>query len=105
MVSAKKRKVRESKKLEVDIENDFCDFAKSAKCLAVKLVLLRLRGWPDRNVLCPGGIIVFFEFKRTKSTPMTTNQLKWQRILTGFGFPYYVCWDLNDAKRKLRRHL
>jgi len=45
---------RHDKKLEVDAETKFTRYAKACKCKALKLVLVGLRGFPDRTILVSG---------------------------------------------------
>ena len=85
---------------EVDIENAFVDFAKTRGCLALKLVLLNLRGFPDRTVLCPGGRVIFFEFKKPGGK-LSKNQEKWISTLSKLGFECHVSDDTRDACNRL----
>ncbi len=103
--NATKTQKRKSKKLEVNTEDKFCDYAKTQGCLALKLVLLGLRGFPDRTIVCPGGRIFFIEFKRTKNEELSKNQEKWQDKLVGFGFEFYTFHDFKDAKQALDEFL
>lgn len=82
---------------EANIEKEFVDYAKANYCLAEKLVLLVGRGWPDRTVLCPGGILFFIEFKK-KDKPLTKKQIAIRKILKRFGFKYYVCDQIGQAE-------
>lgn len=98
-----KRTISKNEEIEeIDIESDFCKYAKFKKCLAIKLVLLNLKGFPDRTVLCPNGKLFFIEFKKPKKKkPLSPLQIKWKNILENFGFTYHHCNDLEDAKTKL----
>ena len=89
---------------EIDIEDTFCDFAKKLNCLPLKLVLLRKSGFPDRTVLCPGGRILFIEFKR-KGKGLKKNQPKWRERLIKLGFEYYVCDTIGQAERILEKFI
>lgn len=87
---------------ETNVEDDFCKYAKIKNCLAIKLVLLNLKGFPDRTVLCPGGRVFFIEFKKPKKKKtLSSLQDKWKKTLEDFGFIYYTCNNLQDAKNKL----
>ncbi len=103
--NATKTEKRQAKKLEVDIEKEFVKYAKTKKCSALKLILLNLRGWPDRTILCPGARVLFIEFKRTANEKQTTGQAKYQRHIERFGFNYHVCHDLDTAKSILDEFL
>ncbi len=82
---------------EANIEKEFVDYAKANHCAAEKLVLLVGRGWPDRTVLCPGGIIIFIEFKK-KGEPLTAKQVLIKRLIKRLGFKYYVCDQIGQAE-------
>lgn len=97
---ASKTKKKREQIAETDIESDFVKYAKKRKCQAFKLILLNLRGFPDRTILCPEGRIFFIEFKRKNKT-QTPNQIKYQRILEGLGFEYYICDEKGQAENIL----
>jgi len=50
--------------LEKDIENRFVKEAKKLGCITRKLNGMGYNSWPDRLILVPGGVTLFFEFKR-----------------------------------------
>lgn len=57
---------------------------------ALKLVLLGLRGWPDRTCLLRGRV-AFCEFKRTDGSGVyARQQAYWRGVLTGLGFAVFV---------------
>lgn len=87
---------------ERDIESEFVKYAKQNGCLAIKLILLNLRGFPDRTVLLPGGKLFFIEFKK-KRKELSASQLKWQSRLLKLGFSYYVCDEPGQAEKQLAR--
>lgn len=88
-------------KLEVDIEEAACDYAKSIGWLPCKLVNLGSRGWPDRWFFKPGPIIVLIEFKRPNEPPRKL-QAYIGGLLAEMGFEVYLGVDnLDDAKRIL----
>ena len=90
--------INKSKEItEKDIEAKFCKFASSKGCKAVKLVMLSLRGFPDRTIFCPKGRILFIEFKRKNKT-QTALQIKVQRWIEKFGFEYYICDEMGQAE-------
>jgi len=82
---------------EANIEKEFVDYAKKYHCVAEKLVMLVGRGWPDRTVLCPGGILFFVEFKK-KGEKLSPKQVLIKRLLTRLGFKYYVCDQIGQAE-------
>lgn len=101
---ATKRKKKDAEVKEVDIEDRFCRFAKRNKCNALKLVMLRKKGFPDRTVLCPKGRIFFIEFKK-KGESQSAPQKAVQKILEGLGFEYYVCDKIGQAEAVLEEFL
>lgn len=56
-------------KLEVEIEEAVCQWARKNGWIAAKLVNLGERGWPDRWFLHAGPVIVLIEFKRPGQKP------------------------------------
>jgi len=88
-------------KLEVDVENRSCAYAKRTGWIPAKLVNLGERGWPDRWFLKPGPRIIIIEFKRPgqKLRPLQKYKCK---ILRGLGFEVHEGVDnFDDAKRIL----
>lgn len=85
---------------EVNIEDEYCKHAKRRRCLALKLVFLNKKGFPDRTTLCPKGRILFIEFKR-KDISLSGLQNKIRKMLVSFGFEYYVCDKLGQAEKIL----
>ena len=102
---AKKTVAKRSKTKEVkDIEKPFVSFSKKHKCKAYKLVFFVGRGFPDRTVLCPGGRILFIEFK-TPTGRLSAHQVDVKNKLEGLGFTYLVCDQPGQAERELLRFL
>lgn len=101
---AEKRKVKSKEIPEKKIEDTFVRYARSKGCKALKLILLGLKGWPDRSVLCPGGRILFIEFKK-KGGKQTDTQKDWQNIIEGLGFKYYICDEIGQAESILNNFL
>ncbi len=89
---------------EVDVEDNYVKHAKSKGCKALKLVLLFKKSFPDRTTLCPGGRILFIEFKK-KGKELTPAQDKIRKLLVSFGFEYYVCDEIGQAEKHLNRFL
>jgi hypothetical protein len=54
------------------------------------LKLLRLRGWPDRLVLLPGGVVWFVECKRPQGGRFEPLQVRVGAWLSRKGFNYVV---------------
>lgn len=57
---------------------------------ALKLVLVGLRGFPDRTCLLRGRV-AFCEMKRTDGSGVyARQQAHWRRVLEGLGFKVFV---------------
>ena len=104
IANASKTLQKQSETKEVDIEQEYCKHALKRKCKALKLVLLFKKGFPDRTTLCPGGRILFIEFKR-KGKPSSPLQIKCRKLLESFGFEYHVCDKLGQAEKILDEFL
>lgn len=89
---------------EIDIESEYCKYAKKRNCLALKLIFLNKKGFPDRTTLCPGAKVLFIEFKR-KDKEQSGPQKVVQKLLERFGFEYYVCDELGQAEKILDEFL
>jgi hypothetical protein len=89
---------------EVDIEDKYCKYAKSKRCVAVKLIFLNKKGFPDRTTLCPKGRVLFIEFKK-KGKTQSPVQIVIQKLLESFGFEYYVCDEIGQAEKHLDEFL
>ena len=101
----KNKKIKNNKK-EINHEKDFVKKSeKIHNCSAIKLILFSLNGFPDRTVLCPGGRILFIEFKRSSKEKLTPNQDDWKTTLEGFGFTYRVAWSCDMALTILEEFL
>tara|TARA_R110000851_G_scaffold96792_2_gene209950 strand:- start:31612 stop:31947 length:336 start_codon:yes stop_codon:yes gene_type:complete len=98
--NASKRQTKDAEIKEIDIEDEFCKYAKKNCCHALKLVFLRKKGFPDRSVLCHGGRIFFVEFKK-KGKSASHAQIVVRKILESLGFEYYIC----DKKGQAEAHL
>lgn len=97
LASATKRIKKNAEVAEVDIEGAYVKHCKNVRCKAYKLIILNRRGFPDRTTLCPGGRILFIEFKRKGKKP-SSNQVIVRGILESFGFEYHVCDQLGQAE-------
>jgi len=98
--AAKRNIKKQSEISEANIEKAYCDYALSCDCKAMKLVYLSRKGFPDRTTFCPGGRILFIEFKK-KGKQLTCIQLKCRKLLESFGFTYHICDEKGDAEKKL----
>ena len=91
--------------LEKKLEDRSVDKVEAVGGLAQKLVLLGLRGWPDRTILLPGGIIFFVEFKRERKGVVSAQQSKWAKLLIKLGFTIYTIDTDEDFDRALAEQI
>ena len=54
--------------LEAKLEREVRDYAESRGCMLEKVSSLSRRGWPDRELIGPGGVTIRLEFKRSGKT-------------------------------------
>ena len=101
---ASKTLQKKSETKEIDIEQEYCKYAKKQRCTALKLVYLFKKGFPDRTTLCPGARMLFIEFKR-KGKSSSPLQIKCRKLLESFGFEYHVCDKLGQAEEILDKFL
>ena len=102
--NASKRIKKKSEVSETDIETTFVKNAKKKGCHALKLIFLNKKGFPDRTVLCPGGRILFIEFKK-KDKKQSAIQIQVMKLLQGLGFEYHVCDEKGQAETILQDFL
>lgn len=102
--NATKRVAKRSETSEADIEQAFCKYAKGKGCQALKLVILRKKGFPDRTVFCPKGRVLFIEFKRIGKKP-SPAQIIMKKLLESLGFEYHVCDRIGQAEGILEEFL
>lgn len=93
-----------AKKPESELETLFCDWAREKGCSPLKLTADNARGWPDRTVLCPGGAVLFLEFK-TRTGKLSMHQVGRLKTLQSMGFRAEVVDNLVDAQEILQEVL
>ena len=90
--------------IEKDIEKKLVALVKKLGGRCEKLVNIGCKGFPDRTVLLPDGLIIFVETKRPRGGRYSAMQNKWRDWLIFLGFPYYRIKDaeqLADFERRL----
>lgn len=83
--------------LEADIEADVVNYIKDLGGFCSKLKDVE-RGFPDRTIFLPGGIICFVELKRPKKNKTYYMQKVWAARLTSLGFVVRFCQSLDEVK-------
>ena len=92
-------------KLEKDEEDDFVQRAAvEYGCLSYKFKIDGISGIPDRIVICPGGRILFLEFKRGNNQP-SDQQKRIQREWRKKGHIVEFVWSADEAMNLLRKVL
>jgi hypothetical protein len=84
--------------LEADIEKQVVRWVEDelgGECLKLKD---EERGFPDRTLLLPGGLIVFVELKRPKKNKRYHMQELWIARLKELGFRAAFCYSLDEVK-------
>lgn len=76
---------------EAAVEEHLRKQVKVFRGLCIKLNPFGMRGIPDRLVLLPGGIVLFFELKRPVGGSFEPLQERWHTKLRQLGFRVYVC--------------
>lgn len=62
-------------------------------------------GWPDRMVLLPGGVVLFFELKRPKGGRLEPLQPWWHAQLRKLGFEVHLCNTKAAVDSALEEHV
>ena len=86
--------------LEKDIEDAFVAFVELLGGKCYKLKCDGRRGWPDRTVIMPNGLIVFVEFKKPGGK-LSPNQVTTISILRGLGCNVMTGDSLDELKNTL----
>lgn len=89
---------------EAELELRFVTYAESVGCLALKLRIDGVNGFPDRTVIAPDGRIMFIEFKR-KGGRLRPAQVKLLGDLWNRNCVAVVCDDLGQAENALDEFL
>lgn len=82
---------------EAKVEADIVAWATSMGGVALKLKLEGVRGFPDRTILLPGGILLFVEVKEPKGGVVSQQQKDWIKKLTALGFLVIVATSLPQV--------
>lgn len=76
---------------EDNVEEYLRKQVKLLRGMCIKLNPFGYAGIPDRLVLLPGGIVVFFELKRPVGGRFEPLQQRWHSKLRQLGFHVFVC--------------
>ena len=98
------RTIRKGLTTEDAVENHLRKMVKALGGLCIKLNPFGYAGIPDRMVLLPGGIILFFELKRPVGGRFEPLQERWHAKLRKLGFTVYVCHTKSLVEESLNNH-
>lgn len=84
--------------IEKDIERKLVALVKKYGGRCEKLVNIGFKGFPDRTVLLPDGLIIFVETKRPRGGKYSPMQDKWRDWLIALGFSYFRIKDVEQLK-------
>jgi len=82
---------------EAKVETDIVAWATSMGGVALKLKIDGQRGFPDRTILMPGGIVLFVEVKKPKGGVVSQQQKDWVRKLSDLGFVVIVATSVEQV--------
>ncbi len=91
--------------LERKLEERCCEKIEIRDGMALKVKVLGLRGFPDRLILLPKGIVFFVEFKRRKTGRLSAQQKKFRIWLAKLGFSVYVIDNDEDFDHALAQEI
>ena len=83
--------------LEKDVERRFVEGVEALGGMTAKLTVEGRRGWPDRLVVLPGGVIFFVELKRPKGGSLSAVQKGLHERLRRLGARLFQLRSLNDV--------
>ena len=89
---------------EDSVENHLRKLVKTMRGMCIKLNPFGMRGIPDRLVLLPGGIVLFYELKRPVGGSYEPLQLRWHAKLVKLGFTVWVCHTKTLVEQSLEEY-
>lgn len=98
------RTVSERLATEDSVENHLRKLVKTMRGICIKLNPFGMRGIPDRLVLLPGGIVLFYELKRPVGGSYEPLQLRWHAKLMKLGFTVLVCHTKALVEQSLEEY-
>ena len=84
--------------LENEVEAKLRTLIEQANGRCVKFVPDYARGWPDRIILLPGGVLVWVETKRTQDGRLSSGQRVAHLILRRLGQDVRTVWSKEEAE-------
>ena len=83
--------------LEKDFKKNFCKSLKRLGCnvLQYQQSATTLAGFPDTIVLLPESLVIFLEFKKSKTAKYRPGQKEWKEKLEERGFYHWFVYPEN----------
>lgn len=82
---------------EAYFKKKFCQELKKLGCTPLQYMQngVTVRGFPDTIVLLPESVVVFIEFKKSRTAKYQPGQKEWQQRLRDRGYFAWVCYPEN----------
>ena len=82
---------------EGKLKKDFCKELRKMKCtvLQYKQDSTIIKGFPDTIVLLPESLVIFIEFKASKTAKFQPLQKEWNQQLNDRGYFAYIVYPGN----------
>lgn len=81
---------------EAQFEAKFCKDLKLAyKAMCLKSDKANITGFPDRTIIMPDGLVIFIEFKKSKTAGYQPLQKVQLQKLRDFGHVVFECYPEN----------
>lgn len=84
---------------ESEVESYLRRSVESLGGLCVKFLPDYKRGWPDRILIAPCGVLVWVETKRPVGGKLSAAQLMAHQSLRKLGFRVEVVWSMEEVDR------
>lgn len=99
------RAISERLATEDTVENHLRKVVKTMRGMCIKLNPFGCTGIPDRLVLLPGGVALFYELKRPVGGRFEPLQQRWHAKLRKLGFTVHVCHTKALVEQSLKEYL
>ena len=84
---------------ESAIETELVRRVEAAGGIAEKVTVLGRRGFFDRLIVLPGGMVVFVECKRPRGGSFSAHQIQRHKVYRALGAAVAIIKDLSDIDR------
>lgn len=82
---------------EADFKQKFCKELKKLHCIVLQYQqsATTIAGFPDTIVLLPESLVIFLEFKKSKTAKYRPGQKEWKKKLEERGFYHWFVYPEN----------